>query len=204
MLDQLRRVIFRWQLLPRRAIADTTYSTVENIVALDAMGIRAYMPLPDFDDRATYWGRSHFTYEVDLDQFRCPQGEVLRRNTAKYTEGLIAYRAAADICNACPVKAPCTGSQNGRLVHRSLHEDSLDRVRGYHETPAYQKAMRKRQVWVEPLCAEAKQWHGLRQFRLRGRKQVNIEGLLIAAGQNLKRWLQATGWGRRQMPGGER
>ena len=50
--------------------------------------------------------------------------------------------------------------------------------------------MRKRQVWVEPLFAEAKEWHGLRRFRLRGLPKVNIEGLLIAAGQNLKRLLR--------------
>ncbi len=31
---------------------------------------------------------------------------------------------------------------------------------------------------------------------------VNIEGLLIAAGQNLKRLLTATGWGRRHGPSG--
>ena len=31
---------------------------------------------------------------------------------------------------------------------------------------------------------------------------VNIEGLLIAAGQNLKRFLAATGWGRRHAPCG--
>jgi hypothetical protein len=30
---------------------------------------------------------------------------------------------------------------------------------------------------------------------------VNIEALLVATGQNLKRWLQATGWGRRGLPG---
>jgi hypothetical protein len=47
--------------------------------------------------------------------------------------------------------------------------------------------MRKRQVWVEPLFAEAKDWHGSRRFHLRGREQVNGEALLIAAGQNLKR-----------------
>ena len=72
--------------------------------------------------------------------------------------------------------------------------------KAYHETAAYQKAMRKRAVWVEPLFGEAKQWHGLRQFRLRGLANVNIEGLLVAAGQNLKRWLVATGWGRRHGP----
>jgi hypothetical protein len=27
----------------------------------------------------------------------------------------------------------------------------VERVRGYHATEAYKKAMRKRQVWMEPL-----------------------------------------------------
>jgi hypothetical protein len=62
--------------------------------------------------------------------------------------------------------------------------------------------MRKRQVWVEPLFAEAKLWHGLRRFRRRGLENVNIEGLLTAAGQNLKRYLAAMGWGRRHAPCG--
>ncbi len=62
--------------------------------------------------------------------------------------------------------------------------------------------MRKRAVWIEPLFGEAKQWHGLRQFRLRGLMKVNTESLLTAAGQNLKRWLAATGWGRRHAPCG--
>ncbi len=39
---------------------------------------------------------------------------------------------------------------------------------------------------MEPRFAEAKQWHGLRRFRLRGLKNANIQGLLAA-----------TGWGRR-------
>jgi len=52
-------------------------------------------------------------------------------------------------------------------VHRSFHASYLERVRSYHQTGAYQKAMRKRKVWVEPLFAEAKDWHGMRRFRLR-------------------------------------
>ncbi len=55
---------------------------------------------------------------------------------------------------------------------RHLDEDYLDRVRSYHATEPYAKAMRKRQVWVAsqrvPGFAEAKDWHGLRRFRLRG------------------------------------
>jgi hypothetical protein len=81
-------------------------------------------------------------------------------------------------------------------VGRRLDADYLDRVRGYQESEPYAKAMRKRQVWVEPLFAEAKAWHGLRRFRLRGLENVNGEALLIAAGQNLKRLLSRWGWGR--------
>ena len=85
---------------------------------------------------------------------------------------------------------------------RSLEDDALDRVRTYHATEPYAKAMRKRQVWVEPLFAEAKAWHGLRRFRLRGLEKVNGEALLIAAGQNLKRLLSHRGWGQRLFPSG--
>lgn len=98
------------------------------------------------------------------------------------------------------MKDECTRSNQARLVSRSFHAEYVDRVRGDHGTAAYEKALRKRNVWVEPLFAEAKQWHGRRRFRLRGLVNVNIEVLLVASGQNLKRWLQATGWGRRGLP----
>ena len=50
--------------------------------------------------------------------------------------------------------------------------------------------MRKRSVWIEPLFGEAKQWHQFVQFRLRRLLNVNIQALLIAAGQNIKRLLK--------------
>jgi len=66
-------------------------------------------------------------------------------------------------------------------------------VRDYRDTESYLKALRKRQVWVEPLLADAKDWHRLRRFRLRGLEKVNAEVLLIAAGQNIKRLLTCSG-----------
>jgi hypothetical protein len=47
--------------------------------------------------------------------------------------------------------------------------------------------------WVEPFFGEAKDWHGLRRFRLRGLWQVKVEALLLATGQNLKRLLGQRG-----------
>lgn len=88
------------------------------------------------------------------------------------------------------------------MVRRSFDEPYLERVRAYHETEAYKKAMGKRKVWVEPLFGEAKEWHGLERFRLRRLEKVNIEALVTASGQNLKRLLSWRGWGRRWWPGG--
>ncbi len=127
---------------------------------------------------------------------------MLPRRTAKYTERVVVYQAEASTCNACPLKAKCTASDQGRIVSRGFDEAYLDRVRRYHTTEPYKKAMRKRQVWVEPLFGEAKAWHGLARFRLRLLEKVNIEALVIATGQNLKRLLSWRGWGQRSWPGG--
>src|SRR5205085_10561781 len=137
---------------------------------------------------------------AEHDRYSCPTGQLLHLSRMEYTAQKAAYSADAATCNACPLKAQCTPSDHGRLVHRSFHASYLERVKNYHQTPAYQKAMRKRKVWVEPLFAEAKDCHGLRRFRLRLLWRVNCEALRIAAGQNLKRLLKKRGWGRRPFP----
>ena len=202
MLDLLWRVCFRRKVRPWQVTGDTTYGTTENIVAVEDAGIRAFFPLPDFDRRTPFFGKSMFRYDAVQDAYHCLQGQLLPRRKAKYTEEEVLYRADAAVCNACPLKAECTRSDHGRMIHRSFSADYLDKVRSYHTTEAYKKAIRKRQVWVEPLFAEAKDWHGLRRLRLRGLLNANIQGLLIAAGQNLKRFLAAMGWGRRHAPCG--
>jgi hypothetical protein len=88
------------------------------------------------------------------------------------------------------VKDKCTGSKSGRHIFRSFHQEFIDKVKAYHQTEAYKKASRKRSLWVEPLFGEAKDFHRLRRFRLRGLQKVNIEGMIIAAGQNLKRLIK--------------
>jgi transposase len=201
-LAQFRRTTFRHRLRPTRVIADAAYGTIENIRALEAAGIRAYMPLTEWEKNSPHFPAADFTYDAERDIYRCPGGEELRRFRMEYAAEKAEYRAPATACNACPLKAHCTTSTQGRQLHRSFHAKDLERVCGYQATPAYRQAMRKRSVWVEPLFAEAKQWHGLGRFRLRGLKQVNMEALLVAAGQNLKRFLAATGWGRRHGPAG--
>jgi Transposase DDE domain/Transposase domain (DUF772) len=202
MLDLLWRTRFRWKLWPRQVTGDKKYGSEENLVAIEDQGIHAYIPIPDVDHRTEFFSVEAFTYEAERDVYVCPAGKELHFAPWHSTERQLRYRAFAKDCNHCPLKAQCTTSHQGRTLCRSAEEACLERVRAYRTTEPYLKALRKRKVWVEPLFAEAKDWHGLRRFRLRRLWRVNSQALLIAAGQNLKRLLQRRGWGRRPLPSG--
>jgi transposase len=202
MVDLLDRVRFRSHLHVHRVVADSKYATGKNLRALAERGIRAYMPVVEYDRSSPFFHQADFTYDRGTDTYRCPQGQTLAFRGNNYVTGVRTYQAPTAACVACPVRDRCTGSIQGRRLNRPFDEAYREHARALQTTAAYQKAMRKRQVWVEPLFGEAKQWHNLRWFRLRRLWRVNCEALLVAAGQNLKRWLSRTGWGRRHGPAG--
>jgi len=186
-LDLVDWVCSRWNVEPKLAVGEAKYGTVPNIVGLEERGIKAYLPTSDFSNRTKYYPAKLFRYDPEKDHHICPQGQILPLVSRRKTEQVLLYKPKADLCNACPVKGECTGSKSGRHIFRSFFHEYLDRVAMYRQTEEYQKAMRKRSVWVKPLFGEAKEFHRLRRFRLRRLLKVNIEGVMIAAGQNLKR-----------------
>lgn len=134
-----------------------------------------------------FYSLDRFTYDAKRNIYICPQGQELHSLGRSNTMGHWSYRADPKICNECPVKSKCTIGKSGRSIAWSYYQDYLDKVKTYVGTEAYKKALRKRQVWVEPLFGEGKQCHQIRKFRLRRLKKVNIESLIRAAGQNIKR-----------------
>ena len=149
------------------------------------------------------FGEHDFVYDAATDTYRCPGGQTLALPVPvpDARSGASTRRPQRPVPPArCERSAPprsAAGASGGISTRRTWTGCAA-----YHATEPYAKAMRKRQVWVEPLFAEAKDWHGLRRFRLRGLEKVNGEALLIAAGQNLKRLLSRRGWGRRPFPSG--
>jgi transposase len=190
MLDLERWVCFRWRLHPSIAVGDAKYGSIPNIVGLQKDGIRPYLATADYTGRSKGYGLEDFRFDSEQNGYWCPQGHFLPLSSYDQYQEAFMYRTSSKVCNACPVKANCTNSRYGRVVRRSIVQDFLDRAKALRSTPAYQKAMRKRSVWIEPLFGEAKQWHQLVQFRLRRLRKVNIQALLTAAGQNIKRLLK--------------
>ena len=169
MLDLLWRTLFRWRLRPHHVTGDGAYGTLENVAAVEEAGISAYMALPNSGKRPSFFAKDDFVYDAQKDVYTCPGGELLRPLGQKRPDRQrkVTYRAKASACNCCPLKPKCTTNNHGRNLTRSPKERYLDRVRSYRKTWPYEKALRKRKVWIEPLFAEAKEWHGMRRFRLR-------------------------------------
>jgi hypothetical protein len=114
--------------------------------------IHAYIPPPDHDHRTAFFSPDRFRYEATRDVYICPAGKELHFVQGQSTDRQRRYRAYVKDCNACPLKAQCTTNKQGRSLCRSVDEGYLDRVRAYQPTEPYKKALRKRSVWVEPLC----------------------------------------------------
>ncbi len=62
-LDLLWRARFRSKLWPHQAAGDTKYGTIPNIAAIEREGIRAYVPLADYDSHKPFFGKLQFRYD---------------------------------------------------------------------------------------------------------------------------------------------
>ena len=130
MQDLLWRVCFRRQVWPQSVTGDTTYGTTANIVAIEDAGMRAYVPLPAEAAHPTLRPfrasptRRRPTSTAVPSTSRCRAGGP---SPAKTWSSIAPIRR---VCNACPVKADCTTSDQGRMCSAPSLREYLERVRG--------------------------------------------------------------------------
>jgi transposase len=128
-----------------------------------------------------------FQYEVDLDGYRCPQGQLLAYATTDRT-GYRHYKSDPAICQSCPLLASCTSSRNAtRLITRHVWADARERTDAHRLTPWGKRIYKRRKETVERSFADAKQLHGHRYARFRGLLAVACQCLIAAAAQNIKK-----------------
>src|SRR5215216_4745184 len=108
MRDLLWRICFRWKLRPRQVTGDTTCATLENIVAVEDAGIRAYVPLPSGPHPLGIFRRDEFAYDPATDSYRCPGDQVLTFRNVKAGERVRVYQTDATTCQGRALRPRCT------------------------------------------------------------------------------------------------
>jgi transposase len=169
-------------------VADAKYGTGPNYLYLDQAGIPAFIPTTRFGNQHTgIWGREHFTWLPEEDAYLCPAGQKLRRYANLQRTQRVQYRAPNGACVACAFRPQCAPSGIERALHRSwaldLVEAAQDRVGG----PKGKTRMTERKIYVEGAFGLAKELHGLRRTRFRGRWRVQVQVWLTAAAMNIKK-----------------
>ena len=197
----IERVEQRFDLKPERLIGDTAYGTAELLGwMVNEKAIEPHVPVRDKTHRTDETlSSSDFRWDEPADEYRCPQGNVLRKQRRPFKTlrthitkaDTIIYRASQSDCANCPLKARCCPNTPMRKIARSVHESARDVARAMAKTDAY-KQSRKDRKKVEMLFAHLKRIMKLDRLRLRGLTGAHDEFLLAAAAQNLRRmakWL---------------
>lgn len=179
----------------RTAVADKAYGIGENYAYLRQNRItpcishKRYNASPD-----PAFSNDKFTFEKRSDSYLCPAGQRLTRKQIKREKNAVVYQIDRSVCQQCEHFAKCVNSkQAGRQIQRSYYQEDYewaDRC-----LPRYQRRrlMARRKSKAEGSFADASNNHGFKRARWRGLVKVRIQNLMIAAIQNLRKFLKGFG-----------
>lgn len=169
-------------------VADAKYGTTDNFLYLGQLGIPTYVPITRFGNmRKDIWGREHFTWLPEEDAYVCPASQKLRRYANVRGTHRVQYRAPKGSCAACPFRAQCAPSGRERTIHRSWAQEFVEAAQERLASPLGKQRMVERKIYVEGAFGLAKELHGLRRTRFKGRHRVQIQVWLTAAAMNIKK-----------------
>lgn len=128
-----------------------------------------------------------FKYDADRNVYICPQNHELVYSTTD-REGYRQYKSDPKVCAECPMLQECTRAKNKqRVLTRHVWQDSKEWVKENGRSRSGKYLYRLRYQTIERSFADAKELHGLRYCRFRGKKKVLEQALMTAICQNVKK-----------------
>ena len=165
------------------AVADSGYADAEQIKDCEDAGITAFVPHPrSANTKGDFFPKSRFVYEPELDQYRCPAGEILRFHSSSDKKQASNYVGVS--CAGCALKSQCTKAA-ARWVTRHHFEEVLDRLAARMKERA--AIMKRRAALAEHPFGIIKAMMGTARFLCRGLEAVAAEMSLSVLAFNLKR-----------------
>ena len=123
------------------------------------------------------FAKDQFSLDFDTGQLTCPAGVAMPFEPGK------TVHFPASTCAACPLRARCTASSNGRSVAIHPDEALLAELRHRQQDPDGRAKLRER-VAVEHALAHVGRWQG-RRARYRGTRKNLLDLRRVAVVHNL-------------------
>lgn len=180
------------ELMIEEVLADTAYSSKENLRFLQKEEIDASIPL----NPIVYGKREEdpFHYDKENDRVICPAGHPSIRKTKKskqVTSRNPYYKFYFDtsICQKCPLREGCYNDTKEKSYLVTIKSEEHQKQMAYLESDKYlqRKNVRSR---IEHKNAELKNAHGLTRAKYRGQFGMRIQTFLTAFVVNVKRMMK--------------
>jgi transposase len=200
LLPAVDRVEQRLEKKPQQLVADSGYTTRENIEKMagreiDFLGTMRQENTPRGANLPNRFPPSAFLYQPEKNHCICPQGKVLHpAGRRKVGPGVIyhLYEARLEDCQSCARRPQCCpdNKRHGRSVAQFEESPVVIAFRKKMASEEARKQYRRRGRIVEFCHAWIKSKLGLRQFHVRGLKKVQMEMLWACLTYNLQHWIR--------------
>ena len=112
-------------------------------------------------------------------------------NTETKVKTTVADKADHKTCRQCQYFEMCvTSKQSGRQIQRNLNQEYIDWADNCLTKHKRKQLMARRKHKAEGSFADAANNHGFKRSRFRGIGKVQIQNLMIAAIQNLRKLMR--------------
>lgn len=178
---------------PSKILADSGYSSYENLEYLEDKGIKGYIP----DQRSESirkgtckhpeFQKSRFTYDRKTDTYKCPMGKRLAHDGINKRRGKPDVRLYKCVdCHGCSRRKECTKAEY-RTISIDPRESLMKNMRSRLDTPEGKRQYGRRKCLVEPVFGDMKYNRNMRGLLLRGKLKAGGEFLLMCISHNLRK-----------------
>ena len=172
---------------PDQLLADTAYSSGENLVAAATQGVDLVAPTPGTVDPDNL-SLADFAFEDDATTIaRCPEGQRPIRQGPNRNGDHQLVRFDASVCQVCECAGSCPAGKNNALLRFSINDYALALSRAREQTAEF-KQFYKLRSGVEATNAALKTAHGFAKLWARGRDRVTFAVLMKTLALNFKRY----------------
>ena len=186
-LSRLDRQTERFGFNVKHVGLDAGYYTAPICKGIEDRGVYGVMAYRRSNHRQGYFYKRQYEYHAKEDHYTCPRDQVLIYKTTS-REGYSHYQSNPDICKQCPDRNQCTANANHvKTVTRHVWESSKERMTEHRLSAKGKAIYARRKETVERSFGDAKELHGYRHARFRGLDKVQMQCLMTASAQNMKK-----------------
>ena len=178
---------------------DKGYHKGKELDKVHRLGVKTYVAVPGIPKTSQApnpaYNSENFQYHPYTDCYTCPAGETLSSNQTWYKSKSHDYRFKqykTPACNGCTVRADCSRSKNGKIIHRSEYQPAVDRNKEFLKSNP--ELYKERAAIVEhPFGTMKRQWGFDYVITKQTMKRASADVGLVFVAYNLRRLFNLMG-----------